>query len=86
MSREEVLLEKQTKTILDLQDKIRALQFDNAKCKKRIQSLEIAIKNNRESIKRIAEQVEEIILKKNYEDLNKVVEVLNRMGVERDKK
>lgn len=84
MSREEVLLEKQAKTILDLQDKIRTLQFDNAKCKKRIQSLEIAIKNNRESIKTIANQVEEVRLKKTYDDLTKIVENLNRMGANRD--
>lgn len=84
MSREEVLLEKQAKTILDLQDKIRTLQFDNAKCKKRIQSLEVAIKNNRESIKTIANQVEEVRLKKTYDDLTKIVENLNRMGANRD--
>lgn len=84
MSREEVLLEKQAKAILDLQDKIRTLQFDNAKSKKRIQSLEVAIKNNRESIKSIANQVEEVRLKKTYDDLTKIVENLNRMGANRD--
>lgn len=84
MSREEVLLEKQAKAILDLQDKIRTLQFDNAKSKKRIQSLELAIKNNRESIKSIANQVEEVRLKKTYDDLTKIVENLNRMGANRD--
>lgn len=84
MSREEVLLEKQAKVILDLQDKIRTLQFDNAKSKKRIQSLEVAIKNNRESIKSIANQVEEVRLKKTYDDLTKIVENLNRMGANRD--
>lgn len=84
MSREEVLLEKQAKAILDLQDKIRTLQFDNAKSKKRIQSLEVAIKNNRESIKSIANQVEEVRLKKTYDDLTKIVENLNRIGANRD--
>ena len=84
MSREEVLLEKQAKAILDLQDKIRTLQFDNAKSKKRIQSLELAIKNNRESIKSIANQVEEVRLKKTYDDLTKIVENLNRIGANRD--
>lgn len=84
MSREEVLLEKQAKAILDLQDRIRTLQFDNAKSKKRIQSLEVAIKNNRESIKSIANQVEEVRLKKTYDDLTKIVENLNRIGANRD--
>lgn len=86
MTREDNLANKQANTILELQDTIRALKFDRAKVFKELQMLQISLKNNRESIKRIAEQVEEIILKKNYEDLNKVVEVLNRMGVERDKK
>ena len=84
MTREEVLLEKQAKTILELQDKVRTLQFDNSKSKKRIQSLEVAIKNNRESIKAIANQVEEVRLKKTYDDLTKIVENLNRMGANRD--
>ena len=86
MTREDNLANKQANTILELQDTIRALKFDRAKVSKELQMTQISLKNNRESIKRIAEQVEEIILKKNYEDLNKVVEVLNRMGVERDKK
>lgn len=86
MTREDNLASKQANTILELQDTIRTLKFDRAKVSKELQMTQISLKNNRESIKRIAEQVEEIILKKNYEDLNKVVEVLNRMGVERDKK
>lgn len=84
MTREEVLIEKQTKTILDLQDKIKELQFDNSQCKRKINSLQIALNNNRESIKKIADQVEEVRLKKTYDNLNKIIENLNRIGANRD--
>lgn len=80
MTKEEKLIESQTKTIMELQDKVRTLSFDKTQNGIRIQKLQESIKCTRNAIKKLADQLNAIKLNKNYEDLGTIIEVLTRMG------
>ena len=65
--------ERQAKTILQLQDQIRLLQFDTSKYKETITQLKYKHKCTRKTLLAVKEELENIKKNSNYEELDKVI-------------
>ena len=72
--------ESQTKVIMKLQDQIRFLKFDKTEMSKTIEKLKYKASSYKKTKQQIKTDIEKIIKDARYEDLKKVLALLNSEG------
>ena len=76
--------EKQAETILQLQDRIRLLDFDLSKNKEKITLLKYRYKSTRKTLLTVREELENIKKNGNYEELEKTIRRIKEYGEENE--